>query len=130
VGARLAPPAVESFPELPQVMIHVEISPTHPVTVTHGAEHRMRLPFELPRPSCKALQKLQQVGPVALELGRWSATMLRVHLGRVFNPWGHFKGEWSAIHFTNQRGKGIGVTEMRSVFHGFSPIVTRNESLR
>ena len=50
--------------------------------------------------------------------------------GRVGVPVFHFIGNSKATHFTNQSGREIGVIEIRSVDHGLSPIVTRNESAR
>src|SRR5215469_12414323 len=61
-------------------MVHVEVAPSHPVSVAQHAEHRMRLPRKFARLTCKALNQLQKIRPVLLKLRGLGSTYLCVDL--------------------------------------------------
>lgn len=71
-------------PKLAQVVIHVEISPAHPLCVGHGAKHGVRLPFEVSRLTGKAIQQAMQLLEIAVERNRRSTNALLVDFGARF----------------------------------------------
>ena len=111
-------------------MIHVQIAPPHPLRVGHGSKNRMRLPLKIAGLSGEALQQYQDIIAIGCEITGRRTCLPGSTSGQVGVPFGHFIGDSNATHFTNQSGSGMGVTEIRSVDHGLSPMVTRNESAR
>ena len=49
-------------------MIHVKIAPTHPIRVSHGAEHGMGLPLEIPGAAREAREQSLQLKPISFKI--------------------------------------------------------------
>src|SRR5687767_14014358 len=61
-------------PELPQVMVHVQVAPTEPRALRHVAEDRMHLPLERPRLRCDDLHQRLELREVRREVDRLRPT--------------------------------------------------------
>src|SRR5215510_6350346 len=64
-------------PELPQVMVAMQIAPAHPLVLGHVAEERVRTKLDIIRLRGEAFDQRYELSPVALEIiGRRSADLL------------------------------------------------------
>src|SRR5262249_47077972 len=71
---------VLSRPELPQMMVAVQIAPAHPFGLGHIAEERVRMELDVFRRRGETFDERPELSPVALEIiGRRSADLL-IHL--------------------------------------------------
>src|SRR4051812_38285061 len=60
------------LPELPQMMIYVQIAPTHPLRLRHDLEQRVGAKLEVPLSAGEALHGVEQEAHIGFELRRGS----------------------------------------------------------
>src|SRR5215475_11983642 len=76
-----------SRPELPQVMVAMQIAPAHPLVLGHIAEERVRTKLDIFRLLGEAFDQRYELTPVALEIiGRRSADLLIHFRPRLDSP--------------------------------------------
>ncbi len=111
--------------ELAEVMIHVQVTPAHPVAVRHGTEDWVRLPLETTGLFSEAVQQSPELVHVGFKLDWWRAPACWFVSGLVANPLGQGSGTQSANHLSRVRCKApvAGLTFL-------SPRGARKESLR